>query len=330
MAGTLISKIVNGEDNSTSFTNLQQSMLMLMRSHDGMTFGNFVKGNTAMLNVLAQSSVSVNYNVYKWTVAETILFLAANGSTSSMDSAVAAEYLLIAVVDAESQCTIYARRASEIIGAGNETYGGWYVNGTQNRILGGFTKNSDGTYTRKWRYKPYGFRSGDPGNLYSREYADGLASNLYVCTTAKNVYALGVLTGFVTTETVTTDVTITHPCKLWLNITGHSIFTHPGISSAKPAAVSLFCDIIYLDTDCTELDVMQTTTVTFPARSNSTSAGAGETVTRNRLLDVTPGRYRLKFYNGAYVTGNLVVNYPETNTILAYTRDEICNTDTTF
>lgn len=307
MAGTLISKIVNGEDNSTSFTNLQQSMLMLMRSHDGMTFGNFVKGNTAMLNVLAQSSVSVNYNVYKWTVAETILFLAANGSTSSMDSAVAAEYLLIAVVNAESQCAIYARIASEITVVGSELYGGWYVSGTQHRVLGGFTKTSEGTYERKWRYQISRDFANEAGEYNYRAFADGIELSSIINHDHVSVYSTTAQVQHDTTPVTLFTVNLKATARLVVEINSQSY----GTTNGKTARPSYSLSLVALSQNGDEIDAVA---------SKSATVDSGIASGRLALFNLFPGNYKMVFHptNTVASGGNLRI---QTNSMVAYLTD---------
>lgn len=327
MAGTLISTFYNGDTTTNSLTAIQQTMLRTDRSYDGIVFGNYVKGNTDMLNVLAGSSITVNMNCFTWSAAESILLLNANGTTSSMDNAGAAEYFIVAVINADKTCTVYARLASSVTITGNPNYSGWYITNTQQRVLGGVTKSASGTYIRKWRYKPYNFSNGSPDERYNRDYLDGLVTDLSVNTKPTIIYESNTVTGYNTHSSVvniTTDFTLTHPCKLWLTANGYTVRISQ--QSSYSGVSALRCDLYYLDGD-TELCLYKEMNLTFPYVS---SGSYSATATTNDIIDMSTGTYRVKIYNPSFADGLVIMRYPVTNFLKLYKRDEICKTDTTY
>lgn len=214
MAGTLISSFWNGDATTNSLTAIQQTLIRLYRTHDAMAFGNFAAGNTSALNVLAGSAVVVNMNYFYFGAAEDISVLNADGSTTALPSAASGNYYLIANINADKTCTIYARLVSSVTVADNPVFGGIYVVNTQQRVLGGFLW--DGVFHRnKWRYKAQ-----DVYGQYYREYADGLVWIPRVNGAKNTIASVSSSTDHTTDTTTVGSTTLEHQSTIEVSVTG--------------------------------------------------------------------------------------------------------------
>lgn len=299
MAGTLISKIVNGEDGTTSFTNLQQSFLVMLRDYDGMLYGNYAPGNTGMLNVLAESVIGVNYNLYKWADAQTISKRNVDGSTSDIRSAADGAYYLVAVVGADSICTIYAMLCSAVTVAANASYAGWYITGTTVRVLGGFTKTG-ASYVRKWRYQVANGYANESQDYNYRIYADGYEGKTLINKDLVSVYSSNTDTQHETTPVDIAAFITTCPCTFHM-VTSALEWG----SNYEHAHSTLFrVQLIYCDADGSELTVLET-------RDHIITAAQAN---YNSVFLLLPGAYKVRFVplrsSGTYS--------PSTNATVAY------------
>ena len=312
MAGTLISKVVNGENGVTSFTNLQQSFLVMLRSYDGMLYGNYEPGNTSMLNVLSESVIAVNYNLYKWSAAQAISVRAIDGAVTDIGSAADGAYYLVAVVGADSVCTIYAMLCSAVSVAANASYAGWYISGTAIRVLGGFTKSGT-SYVRKWRYQmPNGFAN-EATDYNFRVYTDGYEGKTLINKDPIVVYSS---TSDTQHETAAIDIavfTVTCPCTL------HIATSALEWGSNYDHKTSFRYQLTYCEADGTELNVIET-------RDHIPSSSQA---TYNSIFLLNPGTYKVRFIPfrsaGTYSPStNMPVSYDvkvETKSIVASIRN---------
>lgn len=314
MSAALISKIVNGENNVTSFTNLQQSFLQLMRSHDGVMLGNYAAGNTDMLNVLAESVVAVNYNLYKWSSAQTISVRAADGTVTEVGTAADGEYYLVAVVGADSACTMYAMPCSAVTVAANTSYAGWYIPGTQHRVVGGFVK-AGAAYTRKWRYQVTHDYSNETPDFNRRVFADGNEWKANVNREPISIYTNATQTQHVSTPVDVKTFTVTCPCNL--HVATNALEWGENYGNVHRASISY--SVIYCDSAGNEI-------AEYASRAFTLSPVASA---YNGVIPLTPGTYKLRMTpernTGTFSPGtNMTVFYDvkaQTNSINVYVRD---------
>lgn len=277
-----------------------------------MCYGNFEAGNTSALNVLAQSAISVNYNIYKWTVAEPILLLSSDGSTSNIEtSGGGGDYYIVAVVNANSECSVYARLSSDVTISWSADYGGWYITGTQVRVLGGFTKGNG--FTRKWRYQTSG-PSAERRDYSLRVFADGIEHDAIINHSPLSLYSASGTVSHQTTpvDLVTFDAAC--PSRLVVPITAASY----GDGSGNGYVTSYDIVLIALTQEGAELGVIATETF---------SAGASS-LTQNAVFAVNPGRHKIRFVPKHFVC-NYMVNghqstaslYVQTSAMSAYLTD---------
>ena len=258
MAGTLISSFWNGDATTNSLTAIQQTLIRLYRTHDAMAFGNFAAGNTSALNVLAGSAVVVNMNYFYFGAAEDIAVLNADGSTTALPSAASGNYYLVANINADKTCTIYARLVSSVTVADNPVFGGIYVVNTQQRVLGGFTWTGS-SHTNKWRYKEK-----DVFGQYYRQYADGLVYLPRINTTSETVIHDGSTTDHTTDEVTIGTVTLNSQATVCVAVFGRTYFISSyNTSAGTPKAAA---NIIIRDDDLYEVGRFS---VTFGASQRS-------------------------------------------------------------
>lgn len=313
MAGTLISKIVNGEDNSTSFTNLQQSFLQMLRSYDAVLLGNYASGNTSAVNVLANSVLGVNYNLYRWVEAQTISARASDGSLSDLDAATNGDYYLVAIVGSDSTCAMYAMAGATSVEY-NPAFGGWYVSGTQHRVIGGFSKVGT-VYSRKWRYQVPNDSGNEAISFSLRLFADGIEGILNTNHGAISLYSNTTATDHTTTPVNFADFSASCPSRLVVPITAYAY----GTNYNSLYSTSYTVELIALTQSGSELGVVA---------SRDFVCGPSA-ATKNAVFSINPGRYKVRFspkhftstYSGTGGTGANISLYVHTSSIQAYLTD---------
>lgn len=232
----------NGDTSTENFTSLQQTLIRLLADKDKIELYNFEYGNTAAPGITAGSLVSVNYILYPFDSTELAQYLATNGAISAASSAPDGEYVIIAkpFIDGDDAfCNIYLFPFTEGNVEYRADYGGYYVAGTQWRVLGGALNNS-GSWTKKWRYQLNG-SSGERTTIARndptfRMYADGAdilfrrirAYNPNIIATPISNYAPTTADG--AAGVIPTVISIQFPCIL-------HVWVHSGTVQFKKAGI---------------------------------------------------------------------------------------------
>ena len=291
----------NGDTSTENFTSLQQTLIRLLADKDKVELYNFEYGNTAAPGITAGSIVAVNHILYPFDSTELAQYLATNGAVSAASSAPDGEYVIVTkpFIDGDGAfCSIYLFPFTEGNVEYRADYGGYYIAGTQWRVIGG-ALNTSGAWTKKWRYQLNG-SSGERTTIARtaptlRMYSDGAdilfrkirAYNPNIIATPINNYipdATAASTGIIPTE-----IALQYPCNLQIWVTYDDTPSFPATSEYGNSS-SRFIGLMRQHTDGTWIRVGR------PARID----GLNSTHTNKSVyLQVsTPGRYKIYIESG--------------------------------
>lgn len=228
----------NGDTSIENFTSLQQTLIRLLADKDKVELYNFEYGNTAAPGITAGSIVSVNYILYPFDDTELAQYLASDETVHAASEAPNGDYVIIAkpFIDGDDAfCSIYLFPFTEGNVEYRADYGGYYISGTQWRVLGG-ARNTAGSWTKKWRYQLNG-SSGERTTIARsaptmRMYSDG-ADILFRKIRAYNPNIIATpISNYVPTEAVAETgiipglITVQYPCvvNVWIKYAATPLF----------------------------------------------------------------------------------------------------------
>ena len=228
----------NGDTTTENFTSMQQTIIRLLADKDKVELYNFEYGNTAAPGITAGSIVAVNHILYPFDSTELAQYLATDETVHAASEAPNGYYAIIAkpFIDGDGAfCSIYLFPFTEGNVEYRADYGGYYIAGTQWRVIGG-ALNTSGAWTKKWRYQLNG-SSGERTTIARttptlRMYSDG-ADILFRKIRAYNPDIIATpISNYVPTEAVAETgvipglITVQYPCvvNVWIEYTATPLF----------------------------------------------------------------------------------------------------------
>lgn len=165
------------------------------------------------MSVAAGSVLTVNYKQYPFINTESLDFLNSDGSVTLESNLSAGTYYIVAKANLDDTCTCYMHSMQYTVQY-NNTYGGYYIQNTQLRVIGGITKVTGGVYSDKWLLPNDGYIT---DTAFNKVYPNGnvltirrLNANYTGDKTTLNASAI-------TAGSAT--VTVKYPCLLSLDMT---------------------------------------------------------------------------------------------------------------